>query len=80
MLEMECSKPTKAQVELWQAGWKSIKQLEVEEAKQRSLEERWRELNALFNFAFGSGFLRAAGESDVAAVRSRWAHLKANYP
>lgn len=79
MLEMDRILTTRAQVEQWRRGWERVKQLEAAEAKQQSPEARWRELNALFNFAYQLGLAKEAPDKEIAAVRSRWARLKANY-
>lgn len=71
---------TREQVKAWRAGWKVVKQLELKEAKRKSVRERWREINMLFNFAYELGLVRAASEAELAPIRARWARLKANYP
>lgn len=79
MFGMETNKMTREQVKAWRAGWKAVKQLESEESKYKSVPERWREINMLFNFAYELGLVRAAPDAELAPIRARWARLKANY-
>lgn len=80
MADMAKKQMTRAEVEHWQAGWRAVKLLEQEEAKRKSVQARWREINILFNFAYELGLIRAASETELAPIRARWARLKANYP
>lgn len=71
---------TRADVEAWRAGWRAVKQLELQDAKLKSVRERWREINMLFDFGYELGLVRAASEAELAPIRARWTRLKANYP
>ena len=80
MIGMEKEKMTREQVEAYRTGWSIVKALELEEAKKKSPQERWRELNALYNFAYELGLIHYPSEQELAPIRDRWARLKANYP
>lgn len=48
---------TREQVTAYRSGWSTVKALELEEAKLKSVQESWRELNALYNFAYELGLI-----------------------
>lgn len=79
MTDMKKKQMTRAEVEQWQTGWRVVKQLELKEAKRKSVQVRWREINMLFNFAYELGLIRVPSEAELAPIRARWARLKANY-
>jgi hypothetical protein len=72
-------KMTREDVERYRNGWATVKALETEEAKLKSHEERWRELNMLFNFAYEFGLIRHPDEAELAPIQARWMRLRAAY-
>ncbi len=65
---------TKAEAKAFRERWRRVNAREVEELRSTSLETRWRQFNALLNWArqFGWTDALAEGESEM---RERWAKL-----
>ncbi|MEW5870099.1 MAG: hypothetical protein AB1894_12545 [Chloroflexota bacterium] len=55
--------------------WKEVEQIELEELRAASLQERWQQMNAIWRLAKGLGFSFEPDESEM-AVFERWAKLK----
>jgi len=55
--------------------WKAVEEIEREELRAMSLEQRWQKINAIARFAIETGMKRSDedGEMDVFL---RWAKLK----
>ncbi len=70
---------TRADLEAYRARWKVVEEIEREEARQATIESRWRELNAIFNLAYELGRIQPASEQELEPIRARWRRLKANY-
>lgn len=71
---------TREQLLAYRARWQEVEQIEREEARQATIETRWRELNALFELGYELGWIQTANDDELAPIRARWAFLKANYP
>jgi hypothetical protein len=69
-------KMTKAELRAWMARWKLVNNVQIEEARLKTSDERLSELDALF--AFGSCPSTPRDDAAVEAVRQRWARLKAH--
>lgn len=63
----------------YRARWERVAELELEEARAAPFKKRWQELNAIFDLAYELGWLDIRDEQEIAAVRERWARLKARY-
>ena len=61
-------------IQVYQAGWKAVEEVQREERRSASLDLRWRQLNAAYGLAKGLGILQA--DSTEAEVIKRWAILK----
>ena len=60
----------------YRARWKAVREVEIEEQRQASISVRWQQLNALYAMARDLGLPSPAKESEIEAVRQRWASLK----
>jgi len=63
-------------IKMYRERWKAVEEIERQELRAMSLDEHWRQINSLFQFALGVGLTRGGddGEKDVFL---RWAKLKA---
>ena len=61
-------------MQVYQAGWKAVEEVQTEERRTASLELRWRQLNAAYGLAKGLQILQP--DSTEAEVIKRWAILK----
>lgn len=61
-------------MQVYQAGWKAVEEVQTEERRTASLESRWRQLNAVYGLAKGLGILQP--DSTAEEVINRWAILK----
>jgi len=63
-------------IKMYRERWKAVEEIERQELRAMSLDEHWKQINSLFQFALGVGLTRGDddGEKDVFL---RWAKLKA---
>jgi hypothetical protein len=61
-------------MQIYQAGWKAVEEVQRQERRSASLDLRWRQLNAVYGLAKGLGILQP--DSTEAEVFKRWAILK----
>jgi hypothetical protein len=61
-------------IEAYQARWKAVKKIQLEEQSSASPELRWRQLNAAYGMAKGLGLLKP--DLSEMEVHQRWATLK----
>lgn len=61
-------------MKVYQAGWKAVEEVQMEERRSASLELRWQQLNAAYGLAKGLGLLQP--DPDEMEVIKRWAILK----
>ena len=63
-------------IKMYRERWKAVEEIERQELRAMSLDEHWKQINSLFQFALGVGIARGDddGEKDVFL---RWAKLKA---
>ena len=66
----------KAQARLFRHRWQVVRKIEQEEARNSTLEQHWRQLNAAFRL--GKGLYLVAADPDEMRVYLRWAKLKEN--
>jgi len=66
----------KFDIKMYRERWKAVEEIERQELRDLSLDEHWKQINSLFQFALGVGLTRDDddGEKDVFL---RWAKLKA---
>jgi len=55
-----------------------VAQVEKEEAQQTTLEDRWRQLNAIFRMAIDLDLVKSSNDSKL-EIYSRWVKLKEDY-
>ncbi len=65
-------------IRLYRERWKAVEEIERQELRAMTLEERWRKLNAIVRFAMEAGMEINRGDSEM-EVFLRWAELKARY-
>lgn len=58
--------------------WKDVEEIQRQELRAMTMEERWRQLNALARFAIETGMKVERDESELEVIL-RWAKLKALY-
>jgi hypothetical protein len=58
--------------------WKEVEEIQRQELRAMTMEERWRQLNALARFAIETGMKIEREESELEVIL-RWAKLKALY-
>ncbi len=58
--------------------WKEVEEIQRQELRAMTMEERWRQLNALARFAIETGMKVERDESELEVIL-RWAKLKALY-
>ena len=64
-------------IKMYRERWKAVEEIERQELRAMSLDEHWRQINSLFQFAFVLGLTHGDdGEKDVVL---RWAKLKDIY-
>ena len=64
----------RAYIERWQA----VEEIERQEAQAATIQDRWRQLNALRRRAARLGIQRAGDDGEM-EIFSLWANLKAKY-
>jgi len=62
-------------VRFYKKRWKAVEEIERQELRSASMEDRWRQLNAIWRLAKGLG-LSFDPDPGEAEVRRRWAKLK----
>ena len=71
-------KITPEQANLFRNRWDAVAQVEKEEAQQTTLEDRWRQLNAIFRMAIDLDLVKSSNDSKL-EIYSRWVKLKEDY-
>lgn len=61
-------------MQVYQAGWKAVEEVQMEERRSASYELRWQQLNSTYGLAKGLGILKP--DPDEMEVFRRWAVLK----
>ncbi len=64
-------------IKLYHNRWKAVEEIERQELRAMSLEEHWRQINSLIQFALGLGLSRGDDDGEM-DVFFRWAKLKGN--
>jgi len=62
----------------YQQRWEALREIELQELRSASIEERWLQVNAIYDLARSLG-LPLEGNTDPTPVYARWAKLKQNY-
>ncbi len=55
--------------------WKAVEEIELKELRSASVEQRWKQINAIWRLAKGLGYSFEQDESEIEIYR-RWAKLK----
>ena len=63
----------------WQAGWELVAEIEGRERLTATLDDRWRRLNALYDFAAALELTSRDDSADEMEVYQQWATLKARW-
>lgn len=61
-------------MQIYQAGWKAVEEVQREERRSAPMDLRWRQLNAVYGLAKELGILQP--DPSEAEVFKRWAILK----
>ncbi len=59
--------------------WQALEEIEKEENKRLSIEQRWNQLNAIYNLAVGLGLVFEDPRDHEDDVWMRWSKLKNEY-
>jgi len=70
---------TAPMVREWQARWELVAEAERGERSSATIDDRWRRLNALYNFAAALGFTNRDDSADEMEVYQQWAILKTRW-
>jgi len=62
-------------IKMYRERWKAVEEIERQELRAMSLDEHWRQINSLFQFALVLGLTH--GDDGEKEVFFRWAKLKA---
>ena len=62
-------------IRFYRERWKEVEEIERQERRSASIEERWHQINAIWRLAKGLGFSFEPDKSEM-AVFERWAKLK----
>ena len=65
-------------IRFYRERWKAVEEIERQELRAMSLEERWRKINAIVRFAMETGIRRDDDDGEM-EVFLRWAKIKAKY-
>lgn len=65
-------------IRFYRERWKAVEEIERQELRAMSLEERWRKINAIVRFAIETGMRRDDDDGEM-EVFLRWAKIKAKY-
>lgn len=65
-------------VRYYKDRWQAVEEIEWEEMRALTLEERWQKINTILRFAMESGMKLEADEGEM-DVFMRWAKIKAKY-
>jgi len=65
-------------IRFYKERWKAVEEIERQELRAMTLEERWRKLNAIVRFAIETGMQRDEDDGEM-EVFLRWAKIKALY-
>jgi hypothetical protein len=65
-------------IRFYRERWKAVEEIERQELRAMSLEERWRKINAIARFAIETGMQRDDDDGEM-EVFLRWAKIKAQY-
>ncbi len=63
----------------YRARYEAVAQVQAEERRQETVEQRWQKLNSMLQLAVALGWYERMRSQDVTAVRERWVKLKAGY-
>ena len=64
---------TKEEARLFKERWRAVNEITIEEAQRKTVSERLRELEDLYEFSRTLGW---ANRDDCSEVRARWNRLK----
>ncbi len=65
-------------VRQYRERWQAVAAIEIEEQRAATIEQRWRQLNAIWNMAQALGILKSNAD-DEEVVYLRWSKLKEKF-
>ena len=60
----------------YQRRWELVAEVEAEEKRQASVEQRWQKLNSLFRIAAALNLRQRDDDAQIQLVRERWNRLR----
>jgi hypothetical protein len=60
--------------------WEDVRAIEIEEQRNATIEQRWRQINAMHQMSKALGRQPTEEDEEFAAVRERWAWLRKGKP
>lgn len=65
-----------ADARAYRERWREVEKIERLEAQAATIQDRWRQLNAVFGMALGLGLLEKLADDQEESIWRRWAVLK----
>ncbi len=65
-----------ADARAYRERWREVEEIERQEAQAATIQDRWRQLNAVFGLALGLGLLEKLANDQEELIWRRWAVLK----
>lgn len=65
-------------IKLYRERWKAVEEIERQELRAMTMDEHWRQINSIFQFALATGLTRGDDDHEM-DVFNRWAKLKELY-
>lgn len=62
-------------IKLYRERWKAVEEIERQELRAMTMDEHWRQINSIFQFALTTGLTRGDDDHEM-DVFDRWAILK----
>ena len=62
-------------IKLYRERWKAVEEIERQELRAITMDEHWRQINSIFQFALSTGWTRGNDDHEM-EVFNRWAILK----
>lgn len=66
---------TGVDIKFYRERWKAVEEFERQELRAMTMDEHWRQINSIFQFALSIGWTRGNDDHEM-EVFNRWAILK----
>ena len=64
-------------IKFYKERWKAVEEIERQELRALTMEQRWQKINALFQFAMETG-MKWSNDGEIEVIQ-RWAVIKEKY-